>query len=314
MENVMNLVNHELMSIQSTANEIPAGVSMIKAPDFWAKGYYGQGITIAIIDTGIQTSHPDLKDRIIGGKNFTTEDNSNPNIFEDYNGHGTHVAGIVAATQNGSGIVGVAPKANLLILKALDKNGAGSYSGIISAIQFAVSKKVDIISMSLGGPTPNTQLYNAIKLAVQNNISVVCAASNEGDGNVLTNEFAYPACYPEVISVGAVTAQRTVATFSNSNNQVDLIAPGVDILSTFLRSGYATLSGTSMATPYVAGALALIKNWGLEKYGRKLTDLESYAQLVRRAVSLGLPKSLEGNGMLFLTAQDLLENLIKTVQ
>lgn len=314
MGNMLKLLDYEVMFVQDAANEIPTGVAMIKAPDFWAKGYYGQGVTIAIIDTGIQTTHPDLKDRIIGGRNFTTDDNSNPNIFEDYNGHGTHVAGTIAASQNNAGVVGVAPKANLLILKALNRYGSGTYESVVSAIQYAISQKVDIISMSLGGPVPNTPLANAIKTAVQNGISVVCAASNSGDGNAQTNEFAYPGSYPEVISVGAQTAQRTVASFSNSNNQVDLIAPGVQILSTYLNSRYAALSGTSMAAPHVSGALALIKNWGIDKFGRNLTELESYGQLIRRAVSVGLPKTLEGNGILFLTAQDLLENLIKTVQ
>ncbi len=311
MKNEVHIIDNNLVSIKDKANEIPDGVSSIQAPEFWNKGYYGQGITIAVLDTGCQTNHPDLKGRIIGGKNFTNEDFGQSNIYEDYNGHGTHVAGIIAANKNDTGIAGVAPKANLLILKVLDKNGTGTYKAITKAIKYAISKKVDIITMSLGGSSPNSALHSSIKSAVQNEIAVVCAASNEGDGNYKTDEYAYPAYYTEVISVGALTESKTVATFSNSNNQIDLIAPGVNIMSTYNNGLYAIMSGTSMAAPHVAGALALLINYGLDVYGRRLTELELYSQLVRRAVSLGNPKSLEGNGMLYLTAQELLEQLIK---
>nr|WP_302597465.1 S8 family peptidase [uncultured Cellulosilyticum sp.] len=311
MDKSISLTPFDITSSKAQSEIIPEGVKDIKAPDFWNKGYKGRGVTIAIIDTGVEVNHPDLKDRIIGGRNFTSEDGGDVNRYNDYNGHGTHVAGIIAASANGTGVVGVAPEASLLILKILDRDGNGTYESAIAALKYAITQGVDVISMSLGGPIDVPELHAAIQEAVSKEIVVICAAANSGDGNALTPEYAYPAYYSEVISVGAATSSKRVAGFSNSNNQVDLIAPGVNILSTYLNSSYARLSGTSMAAPYVTGAVALLINWGMERFGRKLTELEIYAQLVRRAVSVGLPATAEGNGMLYLTAQDVLEQMLR---
>ena len=299
-------------TLQLTVNsEIPANIMNIKAPEIWAKGITGKGVTVAVIDTGCDSKHKDLAGRILGGRNFTKEDKGDVNNYTDYHGHGTHVAGIIAANKNNSGMVGVAPNAKLLILKALDKNGSGNYSDIVSAVNYAVQQKVDIISMSLGGPTDYKPLKEAIIKAVQANICVVCAAANNGDGKSDTSEFAYPAYYTDVISVGALDGTKTVAPFSNSNNQVDLIAPGVNIVSTYIGNKYAKMSGTSMAAPHVSGALALLKEWGKFSFGRPLSELELYAQLIKQTVSIGQPKTAEGNGMLYLTAQDELEKIVK---
>lgn len=311
MDKSISLTPFDITSSKAQSEIIPEGVKDIKAPDFWNKGYKGRGVTIAIIDTGVEVNHPDLKDRIIGGRNFTSEDGGDVNRYNDYNGHGTHVAGIIAASANGTGVVGVAPEASLLILKILDRDGNGTYESAIAALKYAITQGVDVISMSLGGPVDVPELHAAIQEAVSKEIVVICAAANSGDGNALTPEYAYPAYYSEVISVGAATSSKRVAGFSNSNNQVDLIAPGVNILSTYLNSSYARLSGTSMAAPYVTGAVALLINWGMERFGRRLTELEIYAQLVRRAVSVGLPATAEGNGMLYLTAQDVLEQMLR---
>lgn len=311
MEMLLQATPHDVIQVQAQANEIPAGVAMIKANEFWAKGYKGQGVKIAIIDSGCQVDHPDLKDRIIGGKNFTSEDNGDPSKYNDYNGHGTHVAGTIAASENGKGVIGVAPQAQLIILKTLDKQGNGTYEATIEAIKYAILEKVDIISMSLGGSVDVPALHEVIKKAVDQEILVVCAAANSGDGNALTSEYAYPGYYTEVISVGAILNKVRIAAFSNSNNQIDLVAPGVNIVSTFINNQYATLSGTSMAAPHVTGALALIINLGLKEYGRKLTELELYAQLIKRTVSMGLPKAQEGNGLLYLPIQDRLIQLYR---
>lgn len=311
MDNSMSLTPFNVTNLKAQSEMIPEGVAAIKASAFWNKGYKGKGVKIAIIDTGAQVNHPDLKDRIIGGRNFTSEDGGDVNRYNDYNGHGTHVAGIIAATANGSGIVGVAPEASLLILKILDSKGSGTYESAIAAVKYAIAKGVDVISMSLGGPTDEPRLHDVIKEAVSKDIVVVCAAANAGDGNALTPEYAYPAYYSEVISVGAATSNKRVASFSNSNDQVDLIAPGVNVLSTYINSSYARLSGTSMAAPYVSGAVALLINWGMKQFGRRLTEMEIYAQLVRRAVSIGLPAAAEGNGMLYLTAQDVLTQMLR---
>lgn len=264
-----------------------------------------------MLDTGCQINHPDLVGRIVGGKNFSTDDKGDMNCYDDYNGHGTHVAGTIGAVANNMGVVGVAPESSLLIVKVLDRNGVGSYTAVANGIRYAISQNVDIITMSFWGPVRHGGMYNAIKAAVQNNIAVVCAAANSGDGDGATAEYAYPATYNEVIAVGAVSTNRNVAFFSNSNNQIDVTAPGVNIFSTYLNSSYATFSGTSMATPHVAGAIALLISWGRSVYGRKLSEVELYAQLVKRTLASGVPVTMEGNGMVYLTAIELLDTYVR---
>jgi major intracellular serine protease len=303
VEKCVHLIPYKLEEQLEMVNEIPKGVEIIQAPEIWSETK-GQGITIAILDTGCDTDHPDLKDRIIGGRNFTQDDGGKSEIYEDYNGHGTHVAGTIAASLNNTGVAGVAPEANLLILKVLGKNGSGQYDWIIKAIDYAISEKVDIISMSLGGPEDVKELHDIIKKAVNQNILVVCAAGNEGDGEDSTDELGYPGCYNEVISVGAIDLERQSSEFTNSNNQLDLVAPGEKITSTYLNGTYASLSGTSMATPHVSGALALLKVLSNSDFERDLTVPELYAQLIKRTVPLGNSPKIEGNGMVYLTLLD----------
>ncbi|PLR79910.1 serine protease [Bacillus canaveralius] len=307
MEHYVRVIPYQVIQQVESINEVPSGVELIQAPKIWAETK-GKGMTVATLDTGCDISHPDLKGRIIGGRNFTTDDGSNANVYRDYNGHGTHVAGTIAAEGNDFGVIGVAPEANLLIVKVLDKNGSGQYDWIINGILYAIEQKVDIISMSLGGPNDNPELHEAIKKAVENNILVVCAAGNEGDGNDSTDEFAYPGCYNEVISVGAINLERRSSEFTNSHNEIDLVAPGENIVSTYLDGKYASLSGTSMSAPHVAGALALIKDSANKAFERKLSEPELYAQLIKRTVPLGHSPKLEGNGLVYLTV---LEHLNK---
>ncbi|GGA18480.1 S8 family peptidase [Psychrobacillus lasiicapitis] len=300
MDNFVHVIPYEVIVQMTETNEIPTGVELIQAPKIWDKTK-GKGITVAVLDTGCDSSHPDLQERIIGGRNFTDDDGSNPDIFLDYNGHGTHVAGTIAAQKNDKGVVGVAPEANLLIIKVLNKKGSGQYEWIINGINYAIEQKADIISMSLGGPNDMPELHEAIKKAISNNILVVCAAGNEGDGDDSTDEFAYPGCYNEVISVGAINLERRSSDFTNSHNEIDLVAPGEKILSTYLKGKYATLSGTSMAAPHASGALALIKSLVNNNFGRELSEPELYAQLIKRTIPLGFSSKLEGNGLVYLT-------------
>jgi major intracellular serine protease len=308
MERKVQVIPFQVLEQAEKVNEIPKGVEMIQAPKIWDQTK-GRGITVAILDTGCDITHPDLIERIIGGRNFTNDDGGNPDVYKDYNGHGTHVAGTIAATKNNNGVVGVAPEANLLIIKVLDKNGSGQYEWIINGIKYAIEQKADIISMSLGGPEDLPELHEAVQKAVTNNILVICAAGNEGDGVDSTDEFDYPGCYNEVISVGAIDLERRSSNFSNSNNEVDLVGPGEKILSTYLNGKYATLSGTSMATPHVAGAIALIKVLVNTSFERNLTERELYAQLIKRTVSLGNSPKLEGNGLVYLTVMDELSDI-----
>ena len=310
MKNYAQVIPYEMIGQAANTNEIPAGVALIQAPRIWNETK-GKGITIAVLDTGCDTSHSDLQKQIVGGRNFTDDDGSNPDIFLDYNGHGTHVAGTIAARQNDDGVIGVAPEASLLIVKVLNKNGSGQYDWIIDGIHYAIEQKVDIISMSLGGPNDMPELHQAIKKAIANNILVVCAAGNEGDGDDATDEFGYPGCYNEVISVGAINLERRSSKFTNSHNEIDLVAPGEKIISTYLNGKYATLSGTSMAAPHVSGALALIKNVVNNSFGRQLSEPELYAQLIKRTVPLGFSPRLEGNGLIYLTVLDHLTNVFE---
>ncbi|QNK89842.1 S8 family peptidase [Sporosarcina sp. resist] len=247
-------------------DEVTNNISSIGARHFWNQGYTGKGVVVAILDTGCNYHNLDLKDRIIGGYNFTKDFDGDINRFEDLNGHGTHVAGTIAASLNGYGIVGVAPDVSLLILKVLDYRGSGTVDSLVKAIDYAMNwtgpnnKRVNILSLSLGLSSSKENLHNAIKHAVSKDIAVVVASGNEGDGDLSTDEYSYPAGYEEVIAVGALDNNNEVANFTNTNKEVDIYAPGVDIKSTYLNIDFADLSGTSMAAPHVTGALALLIN------------------------------------------------------
>ena len=302
---LLKAIQNTIIKEAKTFDMIPEGVKSISAPEFWEESNKGKGIKVAIIDTGCDINHIDIKDRIIDVQNFTNENKFNKKDVTDNDGHGTHVAGIIAASGNNKGIIGVAPKADLIILKALTSRG-GAYSWIINAINYAIEQKVDIINMSLGGKYNSPQLHYAIKRAVANNILVVVAAGNDGDGNDETDEINYPAAYNESISVGSIRYDDNESRFSASNDEVDLLAPGQGsgrrgIISLAPGNKYVELIGTSMAAPHVAGALALIKNWARGYFGRELSEAELYAQLIKKTSSLGLGSKIEGNGVLNLS-------------
>ncbi|MCD7035078.1 S8 family peptidase [Metabacillus sp. GX 13764] len=288
--------------IDAVNEEVPYGIKMINAPALWNEDIKGNKTVVAILDTGCDVKHPDLKDRIIGGKSFVEGEDD----YTDSHFHGTHVAGTIAASLNNQGVTGVAPEAQLLILKVLGKDGSGSYESITEAIKYAAGwegpdgEKVRVISMSLGGPEDVPEMHDAIKEAVKADILVVCAAGNEGDSRDDTPELSYPGYYKEVVQVGAVDEKKNIASFSNTNDEIDLVAPGVQILSTYPGGKYAKLSGTSMATPHTSGAAALLIQKEEKEFGRRLTEPEVYAQLCKNTVPAGHSKKAEGNGLLFL--------------
>ncbi len=278
----------------------PYGVDMIKAKSIWPEAKKGEGIKIAVIDSGCDINHDSIKDNIIGVRNFTDEDRKNQNIVIDRVGHGTHVIGTIAAKGQNNTVVGVAPNVGIYVLKAIDRTGSGKLSWVVNAINYAVKLKVDIISMSLGMSQSNDKLERAIKEAINKDILVVCAAGNDGDGNSESFEYSYPAAYPDVISVGAVDKNGVPASFSNSNLAIDLLAPGVNILSTFPNNQFAILSGTSMAAPHVSGSLALLKNWSYKEFQRNLSQRELYAQLIKHTKLLDYSRTTQGNGLVYL--------------
>lgn len=248
------------------SQSIPWGISRILATQSSTSSGDGTGsvdVDVAVIDTGIDLSHPDLN--VVGGRNFTGGSITN---YGDGNGHGTHVSGTIAAKDDASGVVGVAPGARLWAVRVLDSNGSGTMSGVISGVDWVTSNadKIEVANMSLGGGE-SPALNSAIDKAVTAGVTFVVAAGNSSVDCKATS----PANSTNsgVITVSALDQNGTLAYFSNYGlnygddsgieNGVDVTAPGVNIYSTYKGSSYATLSGTSMASPHVAGTAALCK-------------------------------------------------------
>ena len=228
------------------ADTVDWGVQRIGADKIWSKTS-GTGIKIAIIDTGIQTDHADLAPNITTGYDFVNEDT---NAYDD-NGHGTHVAGIVAATQNSAGTIGASYTAKLMPVKVLNSSGYGYISDVAEGIYYAANNGARIINLSLGIPTDSYTLKTAVNYAANKGVLIVAAAGNESGAPC-----AYPAAYSSVICVVATDSNNKLANFSNVGGE--LAAPGVYNYSTFLGGTYKYLSGTSMSTPHVVGAAATI--------------------------------------------------------
>lgn len=235
------------------AQTIPAGITQVKAPDAWPSSQ-GEGIKVFILDTGIDADHPDLVANLRTGKSFVTSESST----DDFNGHGTHCAGTVAAAFNNQGVVGVAPYAYLYPVKVLSSTGSGSWSWLIAALDWIMDKKgARIASMSLGGLGAPQALADMCEAAYDDGVLLVAAAGNSGPAN---NTVGFPAKYPHVMAVSAIDSNDTIAVFSSRGPEVEITAPGVSVLSTTRGGGYGNLSGTSMACPHVSGVAALA--WG----------------------------------------------------
>jgi len=228
---------------------LPWGVARIKADRAWTTAT-GKGVKVAVIDSGVDIDHPDLDDNLFGCVNFISWWRS---CNDDY-GHGTHVAGIIAAEDNSFGVVGVAPKARLYALKVLDWRGYGYLSDVIEALDWSVANQVDVVNMSFGTASDVSSLHEAIQRVKAAGIVQVAAAGNSGPD---PETVLYPARYPEVIAVAATDSNDQVPSWSSRGTEVDLAAPGKEIKSTYLRGRYKTLSGTSMSAPHVAGVAAL---------------------------------------------------------
>ena len=296
-----------------------------------ANGLNGKGTIVGFLDTGIDYTHPAfinadgttrieyIYDLSLGGAVYSkAQINEALNTENPYDivpsrddvGHGTHVAGIACAGGNiSSKYYGVAPESSIIMVKVA--RGLFTLSTeIMKGIKFLIDKSKELnmplaINISL---STNDGAHNGSSLLEQyistvstlERVTIVIAAGNEGDNNSSTDEYSYPGVYNEVISVGAIDYKKTAARFTDSNKEVDLLAPGVNIVSTYLNNSYAMLSGTSMATPHVTGALALLIEWSTKEFGRRLTEAELYAQLIKNTETLDMARSLQGNGLLFM--------------
>ena len=230
----------------TSSQTIDWGVNQLNIPKIW-ESTTGKDVVIGVIDTGMP-NHKDIGDNAIEGKSFIAGE-----TIEDKHGHQTHCVGIICAKNNSEGMVGVAPDSKCLCVKGLSNSGSSSADSVASAIHYCIDSKVDIISMSLGGPSPKQSIHLAIKRAYESNIPVICAAGNSGIAGV-----NYPAAFQESIAVGAFDEKKKIAYFSSKGFQVEVAAPGVKILSTYINQSYSKLSGTSMACPFVAGVVALL--------------------------------------------------------
>lgn len=211
-----------------------------------------KGVVVAVIDSGVQANHPDLVGHVVPGWDFTT--NTAGGTKDGY-GHGTHIAGIIAATANNArGVAGLTPEAKIMPLRVLDDDGAGWASDVAKALRFAADHGAKVANISLASRY-SAPVEDAVKYAQGKGVIVVAAAGNDkAEGNPVS----YPAALPGVIGVGADDSAGRVASFSNTGSYVDVTAPGVSILSTYTGSDYESMSGTSMATPYVSATVALL--------------------------------------------------------
>jgi subtilisin len=244
------------------AETIPAGVAQIGAQGAWDFSQ-GKDIRVAVLDTGIDFTHPDLRPNYRGGISFV------PGVASpmDDQGHGTHCAGTIAAAMTGSGVVGVAPLASLYAVKVLSASGSGQFSWIIAGIDWCIQNKMHIVSMSLGGAQAPTALQTMCNTAWSKGLLIVAAAGNDNIGNPVppaSSNVGFPGKYRNVIAVSAIDSANVIAPFSSRGPEVDVCAPGVNVLSTRLGGGHTTMSGTSMACPHVAGLAALA--WGSHRY------------------------------------------------
>ncbi|GAA3410124.1 S8 family peptidase [Paenibacillus hodogayensis] len=236
-------------ALRHTGPSIPWGVRQIKSPEAWRETR-GNRIRIGVIDTGVDYLHPDLRGRVSRGINLLNRSL----LPTDDNGHGTHIAGTIAASNHDSGLVGVAPSAIIHPVKSFDHNGTAFVSDIVLGIDWCVRNRMHVINMSFGMKNRSKSLHDAVRNANKAGIAVVASSGNEGKQSAID----YPARFSQAISVGATAANKKIAPFSNRGKSIDLYAPGEKIKSTWLQHKYMELSGTSMATSHVSGVIALM--------------------------------------------------------
>ncbi|WP_338751929.1 S8 family peptidase [Bacillus sp. FJAT-52991] len=273
--------------VEKSGQVVPWGYKMVGADKRVPSTLSGKGVKIGIIDSGIDTKHPDLQ--VAGGACMMKilDVRGCSNSYNDDAGHGTHVAGVIGAKNNNVGVVGVAPQAQLYSIKVLDKNGLGTISTVMAGIEWGIKHDMDVLNISITSPDYNEALERMVKQAYDSGLIIVAAAGNEGPPwSGEQSSVQYPAKFNEVIAVSSIDEKKQYGELSSIGSEVELAAPGENIYSTvpssFNASGYDVMSGTSMATPYVTGLVALYK----EKYP-EMTNRQIRTLLQKNAIDLG---------------------------
>ncbi|WP_061810435.1 S8 family peptidase [Rossellomorea vietnamensis] len=278
----------ENRSYEIQTQTLPKAFSPLNITSDIRSGLTGKGIKIGVLDTGIDSRHPDLK--ISGGVCVLQEDCTMG--YMDDNGHGTHVAGVIGAVNNDIGSLGVAPDSELFAIKALDSTGGGTTTTILSGIEWAMKNDIDIVNMSITTKDNDIALKTMIDRAYESGVLIVGAAGNNGTPGGTEDNVLYPAKYSSVIAVGAVNDKQQRVSTSATGKELELMAPGYNIYSTVPlnvdifdgnRDGYAYMTGTSMAVPYVTGIIALYKEQSPYYTNQQIRDL-----LTGNAIDLGL--------------------------
>ncbi|MFB6127021.1 MAG: S8 family peptidase [Halolamina sp.] len=288
-------------TMEALGERLTWGIDRVDADVAHGNGETGNGADVAIIDTGIDSDHPDLTANVGAGKAFvncdtkggcrfgrTPADNTCYKSWDDDNDHGTHCAGIADAVDNGKGVKGVSTEATLHAVKVLDKCGSGTYSDIAAGVEYVADQGWDVGSMSLGGDSGSSTLRDACQYAVDRGVFLVAAAGNDGP---CSDCVGYPAKYSTVMAVSSTASDDTLSDFSSTGPEIELAAPGTDVYSTVASNGsYDTYSDTSMACPHVAGAAGQLMANGY-------TNSEARSQLKSTAESIGLASNESGSGL-----------------
>lgn len=275
----------DVLSIQEAQQKAGWEITAFNLPKTWEHSQ-GEDVKIAVLDTGADLDHPDLIENLLPGINLVTP-GAPPN---DDCCHGSHVTGILVAANNDIGVVGVCPKAKVMPVKVLDNKGNGNLLTVSAGIKWAADNGADFIQMSLGAPQKVQQVRKAIQYAAEKGTVTFCAAGNAGN----TKEIFYPANYPETISIGAIDQNFNRAKFSNTGQNLDFMAPGVNILSTVPDKWYSVLSGTSMACPFACGVAALVLAYARKTGKLTLKSADDYRNLFQKYTTPISDETLKG--------------------
>jgi subtilisin family serine protease len=265
-------ISEPVFGFSSNSPQMPGWeIKKYNIPLYW-KYSEGENVVSAVLDTGCDLNHEDLKDNLLQGKNFV-ELNQDP---IDRNGHGTHVSSTIAAINNNKGIVGVAPKSKIVPVKVLNDDGTGNISAIADAVTWCADQKhIDFITMSLGSDSRHFKLEKAINYAVNKNKIIFCAAGNSGP----LTDIMYPAKYEQTVSIGAIDENFDRTEFSCSGESLDFLAPGHNIVGCIPNNQYAKMSGTSMSNPFAVGLACLLLSYNKKTSQYNLDSYKDYVNI-----------------------------------